>query len=175
MDLAFRRAVAEARRYGDLYFASLLPEDRILNAFGMARWLWQGWVYTPAVTIWVFLEQCLSADHSCRDAVAGLIAWRLARGQKACSANTGAYCTARDDVPEEVCSQWMRETGRQVEIDARDGPPSGRRSARGVALAGTSCPRRGRLDVHDARHGDESGRVSADVLSKARLRLSHRA
>ena len=74
MDLAFRRVVAEARRQGDLYFASLLPEDRILEAFGKARWLWRGWVYTPAVTVWVFLAQCLSADHSCRDAVAGLIA-----------------------------------------------------------------------------------------------------
>lgn len=123
MDSAFRRAVAEARRQGDLYFAGLLPEDRILEAFGKARWVWQGWVYTPAVTIWVFLAQCLSADHSCREAVAGLIAWRLARGQKACSANTGAYCTARDNVPEETCSQLMRETGRRVDQEA---PPEWR-------------------------------------------------
>lgn len=123
MDSAFRRAVAEARRQGDLYFAGLLPEDRILEAFGKARWLWQGWVYTPAVTIWVFLTQCLSADHSCREAVAGLIAWRVARGQKACSANTGAYCTARDDVPEEACVQLMRETGRKADEEA---PPEWR-------------------------------------------------
>lgn len=123
MDSAFRRAVAEARRQGDLYFAGLLPEDRILEAFGKARWLWQGWVYTPAVTIWVFLTQCLSADHSCREAVAGLIAWRLARGQKACSANTGAYCTARDEIPEEACVQLMRETGRKADEEA---PPEWR-------------------------------------------------
>ena len=121
MDSAFRRAVAEARRQGDLYFAGLLREDRILEAFGKARWLWQGWVYTPAVTIWVFLSQCLSGDHSCRDAVAGLIAWRLARGLKACSAKTGAYCTARDDVPEEACVQLMCETGRQVDEEAPPG------------------------------------------------------
>ena len=85
MDVAFRRAVAEARRQGDLYFAGLLTEECILEAFGKARWLWQGWVYTPAVTIWVFLSQCLSGDHSCREAVAGLVAWRLARGLPACS------------------------------------------------------------------------------------------
>jgi hypothetical protein len=123
MDLAFRRAVAEARRQGDLYFAGLLPEDRILEAFGKARWLWQGWVYTPAVTIWVFLSQCLSADHSCREAVAGLIAWRLARGLKPCSEKTGAYCTARDEVPEEACVQLMREMGRKVDEDS---PPEWR-------------------------------------------------
>jgi putative transposase len=118
MDHAFRRAVAEARRHGDLYFASLLSEDRIHEAFGKARRFWQGWIYTPAVTTWVFLSQCLSADHSCRDAVAGLIAWRLARGLGPCSAKTGAYCTAREDLPEGACSQLMRDTGRQVDEEA---------------------------------------------------------
>lgn len=118
MDVAFRRAVAEARRQGDLYFAGLLSEDRIHQAFGKARWFWQGWIYSPAVTIWVFLAQCLSADHSCRDAVARLIAWRLARGLKPCSAETGAYCTAREQIPEEACRQLMRETGRKLDEEA---------------------------------------------------------
>jgi hypothetical protein len=48
MDVAFRQAVAQARRHGQLYFASLLPEDHILEAFGRSRWLWHGWLYTPA-------------------------------------------------------------------------------------------------------------------------------
>ena len=47
MDHSFRRAVAEARRQGDLYFAGLLSEDRINEAFGNARSLWQGWIYNP--------------------------------------------------------------------------------------------------------------------------------
>jgi len=115
---SFRKAVADARRHGDLYFAALLPEDRILEAFGKARWLWQGWVYTPAVTVWVFLSQCLSADHSCREAVARLIAWRVAQGQSPCSADTGAYCLARGDLPEEACRQLVRDTGRQLEEEA---------------------------------------------------------
>jgi len=118
MDTAFRRAVAEARRQGNLYFASLLPEDRIMEAFGEASRLWQGWVYTPAVTTWVFLSQCFSADHSCRDAVARLIAWRLSQGLAPCSADTGAYCTACDDLPEEACHQLARDTGRGVEEEA---------------------------------------------------------
>src|SRR2546423_1632732 len=115
MDGAFRRAVAEARRHRDLYFASLLSEDRILQAFGAARALWQGWIYTPAVTVWVFLSQCLSSDHSCRETVARLIAWRLAQGLRPCSAETGAYCTAREDLPEATCYQLVRDTGREVE------------------------------------------------------------
>ena len=115
---SLRAAVAEARRHGDLYFAALVPQDRIEKAFGNARWFWQGWIYTPAVTVWVFLSQCLSSDHSCRDAVARLIAWRLAFGLKPCSADTGAYCTARGDLPEEALHGLVRESGKQVEDES---------------------------------------------------------
>lgn len=131
MDLAFRRAVAEARRSGSLCFASLLAEHRIDQAFGAARELWQGWIYTPAVTVWVFLAQCLSRDHSCRDAVAQLIAWRVASGQRACSPDTGAYCTARDALPEEAGHQLVRDTGREAAAAA---PSSWRWLGRNVVV-----------------------------------------
>ena len=117
---SLRTAVAEVRRYGDLYFAALLPEDRILNAFGRARGFWQGWIYTPAVTVWVFLSQCFSADHSCRDAVARLRAWQVGRGRRPCSARTGAYCTARDKLPETACHGLVRETGSAWEGQAAE-------------------------------------------------------
>jgi len=117
---SFCNAVAAARREGDLYFAGLLSEDRIDNAFGEARWFWRGWIYSPAVTVWVFLSQCLSPDHSCRDAVARLIAWRVAAGLKPCSAATGAYCTARTYLPEEACRRLVHETGRELEDESPD-------------------------------------------------------
>jgi hypothetical protein len=115
MESAFRRAVAAARKSGDLCFASLLAEHRIDQAMGAARELWQGWIYSPAVTVWVFLAQCLSRDHSCRDAVAQLMAWRVAQGLPPCSAETGAYCTARDALPEETCRQLVRDTSKATE------------------------------------------------------------
>lgn len=115
MFASFRAALAAARRHGDLYFAALLSQEVIVSALGAASSLWQGWIYTPEVTVWVFLSQCLSADHSCRDAVARLVAWRVAQGQAACSADTGAYCTAREDLPEEACLQLVRQTGRELE------------------------------------------------------------
>lgn len=115
---SLRAAIAEARRHGDLYFAAFVSEHRIEKAFGTARGLWQGWIYTPAVTIWVFLSQCLSPDHSCRDAVARLIAWRVARGLKPCSAETGAYCAARNGLPEEAIHELVRDTGKQVEDES---------------------------------------------------------
>ena len=116
---SFRAAVAAARRHGDLYFAALLSEDHIEKAFGTARWLWQGWIYTPAVTVWVFLSQCLSPDHSCRDAVARLIAWRVARGQKPCSAETGGGMS--------LSSRWNsgRPSPAKRKADERSTPPEG--------------------------------------------------
>jgi DDE family transposase len=115
---SFRNSLLRARQQESLCFAALLSEETINQAFGPARDLWQGWVYTPAVTVWVFLSQCLSADHSCREAVARLITWRLARGQKACSSETSAYCAARDALPEAVGQQLVRITGRQLEEEA---------------------------------------------------------
>lgn len=115
---SIRRAVADARRHGNLYFATLLSQDRILKAFQTTRANWQGWVYTPAVTLWTFLSQCLSPDHSCREAVARFLAWRLARGLPRCSAGTGGYCTARGHLPEEVPQRLMQDIGKEVEDEA---------------------------------------------------------
>jgi hypothetical protein len=114
----FRSAVAQARRQGDLYFAALLDRQSIIEAFGEASSLWQGWIYTPAVTIWVFLSQCLSPDHSCREAVACLAAWRVKQGLAPCSSDTGAYCTARDALPESTCHELVRRTGRGLEAES---------------------------------------------------------
>src|SRR6185436_19410319 len=46
-----------------------------------------------------------------------------ARGQRPCSAMTGAYCTARADLPEEVCHRLLRRTGADVDEAA---PPAWR-------------------------------------------------
>lgn len=114
----FRDAVARARQHGDLYFAALVDQETISAALGEASSLWQGWIYTPAVTVWVFLSQCLSADHSCREAVARLAAWRTAQGLAPCSSDTGAYCTAREALPEAACQELVRRTGRDLESEA---------------------------------------------------------
>jgi hypothetical protein len=125
-------AVTAARRHGDLYFAALLDRECILEAFGSASSDCHGWLYKPAVTIWVFLSQCLSADHSCRDAVARLVAWLVAHGRPPCSGETGAYCKARDLLPEAACHRLVCRTGSDVENDA---PPEWLWKGRRVRVA----------------------------------------
>jgi hypothetical protein len=118
MDSGFRAAVHQARKSGDLYFAALLSSDRIRASLRQSGVWFQGWVYSGAVTIRVFLSQCLSADHSCREAVARLIAWRVKNGQVACSADTSADCTARDLLPEKTCRDLALSAGRELHQQA---------------------------------------------------------
>src|ERR1043165_4253956 len=86
---------------GDLPFPDVLTEQLIAQALA-ALTGWLDRIFPPLVTLWVFLGQVLSADHSCRAAVARLLAHRLTRGQRPCSAETGAYCQSRKRLPEEV-------------------------------------------------------------------------
>jgi hypothetical protein len=79
---------------------------------------WVDCVYTPLVTLCVFLGQVLSADHSCRAAVARLIAYRVARKERACSPETSAYCQARKRLPEKFFSQLAKQTGQQLDTNA---------------------------------------------------------
>ena len=121
---SFREQVGFLRRQflqdGDLPFTNVLTEEALEHALAaLPRWLDR--IFSPLVTLWVFLGQVLSADPSCRAAVARLIAHRLARGQDPCSAETGAYCQARKRLPESFFVDVARQTGRALEahVDPR--------------------------------------------------------
>jgi Transposase DDE domain len=100
-----------------------LPLSNILSAELVAQALkalsvyWLDRIYSPLVTLWVFLSQVLSADHSCRAAVARLMAHRVSRGESACSPETGAYCQARKRIPEAFFAEVARRTGRALEAN----------------------------------------------------------
>jgi Transposase DDE domain len=104
---------------GNLPFSDILSTELIKQAVTALQVGLVDCVYTPLVTLCVFLGQVLSADHSCRAAVARLIAYRVARKQRACSPETGAYCLARKRLPEEFFSQIARQTGRQLDAKAK--------------------------------------------------------
>jgi hypothetical protein len=117
---AFRDQVNFLRRQflqdGGLPFTDVLTEELITQALAtVGRWLDR--VFSPVVTLWVFLGQALAADQSCRAAVARLVAHRVSEGQKPCSAETGAYCQARKRLPERFFSAVARLVGQN--LDAR--------------------------------------------------------
>ena len=103
---------------GDLPFTDVLTEQVLAQALA-ALTGWLDRIFPPLVTLWVFLGQVLSADHSCRAAVARLIAHRLARGQAPCSPQTGAYCQARQRLPEAFFSDVACSVGRALDDQAQ--------------------------------------------------------
>ncbi len=100
---------------GDLPFSNVLSERIVEQALTAVDVVWNDGIYTPLVTLWVFLGQVLSADHSCRAAVARLIAHRVSQGQRPCSSETGAYCQARKRLPEKFFSAVACLVGRALD------------------------------------------------------------
>ena len=72
-------------------------------------------IFTPFVTLAVFLAQILSDDHSCRGAFAQLLAWRVAHGLKPCSSRTVGYCKAHQRLPEDLLPRLVRETAGRIQ------------------------------------------------------------
>jgi hypothetical protein len=72
-------------------------------------------VFSPVITIWIFLGQVLDPDHSCRQALLRFVAWLSAHGRKPCSSQTGAYCQARKRLPEGVLRRLVRSKGGKLE------------------------------------------------------------
>ncbi len=101
----------------DLPFINVLTEESVADALAAVGG-WLDRIFSPLVTLWVFLGQVLSADHSCRAAVARLNAHRVARGLKPCSAHTGAYCQARKRLPEAFLAGLALRTGRALDAGA---------------------------------------------------------
>jgi Transposase DDE domain len=100
---------------GRLPFTEVLSEEHFAHVLERIELCWNDRIFTPLVTLWVFLGQVLSADHSCRAAVARLIAHRVSQGLKPCSSETGAYCQARKRLPERFFSAVACLVGRKLD------------------------------------------------------------
>jgi hypothetical protein len=105
-----RQSFAQAE---GLPFANLLSPDSLERIGGRMVESSEP-VYTPLVTLWMFLSQVFDHDHSCRQAVARLLASLASHGLPACSAATGGYCKARKRLSEEQLRSLVRETGEQL-------------------------------------------------------------
>jgi hypothetical protein len=104
-----------------LPFADSLSERSILDALQEHGVQYRDRLFSPVTTIWGFLSQVLSDDHSCRDTVARIVAHRAASGLDPCSPNTASYCDARARLPTGVLRTLARRTAQQLE----DGLPQG--------------------------------------------------
>lgn len=93
-------------------------------------------VYTPAVTLWAFLNQCLSDTKSCVAAVARVLVLLASLSRPPCSAATGAYCLARAKLPARFLRRLTYHVGHTLEEQAE---PGWRWHGRRVTLVDGTC------------------------------------
>ena len=98
-----------------LPFADSLSELSILAALNEHGVKYRDRLFSPVTTIWSFLSQVLSDDHSCRDTVSRILAHRAASGLKVCSPNTTSYCNARARLPTAVLCSLAKRTAQQLQ------------------------------------------------------------
>jgi Transposase DDE domain len=121
----------ELARSCGLPFQEVLSPEFIADALDAEQFWFRECVFTPAVTLQTFLWQVLSADHSCRDAVAQLMATRIQQGLTPPSPDTDPYCKARQRIPEELCARLARVVGAELHASDRQ---HGRLAGRPVKL-----------------------------------------
>jgi hypothetical protein len=108
-----------ARNEG-LPFADILTEASIRDVRNEQGVPYRDRVFSPVTTIWGFLSQVLSKDHTCRDAVSRIIAHRATNGLAVCSPNTSAYCNARSRLLTSVLSTLATRTAEELQASAGD-------------------------------------------------------
>src|SRR6266436_933226 len=97
-----------------LPFADSLTQRSILDALNEHGVRFRDRLFNPATTIWGFLSQVLSDDHSCRDTVSRIIAHRAAAGLPVGSAHTTSYCNARARLPTGLLRTLAKRTAQQL-------------------------------------------------------------
>jgi hypothetical protein len=102
-----------------LPFRDLLDEEKVRAVLTEEGVTFRQRIYAPVVTLWAWLSQVV-CNGSCDEAVARVLADRVARGQKACSPDNSSYCTARGRLPEQVISRLTRDVGQELH---REAPP----------------------------------------------------
>lgn len=75
-------------------------------------------MYPPGVTLGLFVEQCLSSDQACQDAVGRALSLRTALGLSTSSLNTGPYCKARQRLPLGLIQEVAREVAGTAQVCA---------------------------------------------------------
>lgn len=102
---------------GGAVLRAVLPAEKVQSAVEGAGVKYRQCLFTPLVTLWAYLAQVLSADGSCREAVAKLLATLGGGGPldlKDLGPETGPYCKARKRLPLPLVTRLARETANAL-------------------------------------------------------------
>ena len=97
-----------------LPFAQVVQQNDIQELLARHCPAWREDLYTPAVTLALFVGQAVDPDPSLRQAVARFAAQRQMDGLPAISTDTGAYCKARQRLSENAIAELARGAGQRT-------------------------------------------------------------
>jgi hypothetical protein len=100
-------------------FLKLLSRSLVEASCRHCHHTWRERVYTPWITLCLFLSQVLSDDHSCDDAVDRFQKYRYDQGLPSVSPETTSYCEARQRLPERLVWDLVRRTGQSIQQSAK--------------------------------------------------------
>jgi hypothetical protein len=97
-----------------LPFLEVLSASEVESSCRAHSHKWRSRVFTPWITLSMFLSQILSSDHSCGDALERFQKYRKDCGLPPVADDTASYCEARQRLPEEVVWDLARRSGQSV-------------------------------------------------------------
>ena len=106
---------------------ALLGQDTLCNALGSDQvdqilreevGPYRERIYPPMVTLRLFIDQILSPDAACQDAVGRRLSQRAADQQSPCSLNNGPYCKARSRMALRLPERLCKHLGQSLEGQA---------------------------------------------------------
>ncbi len=97
-----------------LPFLEVLSAAEVESACRAWNHKWRNRIYTPWITLSMFLSQILSSDHSCGDALERFQKYRKDCGLPPVANDTASYCEARQRLPEEVVWELARRSGQSI-------------------------------------------------------------
>jgi hypothetical protein len=99
---------------GGLPFLKTLTRSFVEAACRRCNHHWRERIYTPWITLSMFLSQILSDDQSCDDAVERFQKFRYDQGLPTVAPQTGSYCEARQRLPENLFWDLFRRVGQSI-------------------------------------------------------------
>ena len=104
----------EFAQQAGLPFLEVLSAAEVESTCRASSHKWRTRIYTPWITLNMFLAQILSSDHSCGDALGRFQKYRKDRGLAPVTNDTSSYCEARQRLPEEVVWDLARRSGQSI-------------------------------------------------------------